>query len=102
MKHIKLIVALGLIPLCIFIGSYLPIGGGSAAILGGILGFILCCMLIGFGRRRKSGFWLGAETLDEQHQVYNNLNNQEIDKMLSSVREAHTEDQIRHQIDHRF
>ncbi len=102
MKYVKLIVALGLIPLGIFIGSYISIGGGSAAILGGILGIILCCILIGSGRRRKSGFWLGAETLDEQHRVYNNINNQEIDKMLSSVREAHTEDQIHHEIDRRF
>jgi len=102
MKYIKLIVALGLIPLGIFVGSYIPIAGGSAAILGGILGIFLCCILIGSGRRRKSGFWLGAETLDEQHQVYNNVNNQAISQMLSSVREAHTEDQIRHQIDRRF
>ena len=95
MKYIKLIFGLGLIPLGVFIGSYISIGAGNAAILGGIFGGILCCILFWSGSH-----WSGSYSLDEQHQVNNNVNKQAIDNTLRSVQEAHIEGQIHHSHEH--
>jgi hypothetical protein len=98
MKYIKVIVGLGLIPLGVFVGSYINIGGDNGAILSGILGGTLCCILFWSGPH-----WPGSYNLDEQHQVNNNVNKQAIDNTVKSVQEAHLEDQIRHRgLDHRF
>jgi len=45
MKLIKVIAGLGLIPLGIFIGSFISLGTGNGAILGGVLGIILSCII---------------------------------------------------------
>jgi hypothetical protein len=98
MKYIKVIVGLGLIPLGVFVGSYISIGGGNGAILGGILGGTLCCILFWSGPH-----WPGSYSLDEQHQVNNNVNKQTIDNTVRSVQEAQVEDQIRYRgLNHRW
>src|SRR5690349_9436212 len=98
MKYIKVIVGLGLIPFGVFVGSYINIGGGNGAILGGILGGILCCILFCSGPH-----WPGSYSLDEQHQVNNNVNKQAIDNTVRSVQEAQVEDQIRYRgLNHRW
>ena len=78
----KIIVALGLIPLGVFLGSYIVFDGGNGSVLGGILGGILCCLL----------FW-SVPSLDEQHQIKNNVNKEALDKTARSFREAQAEEQ---------
>src|SRR5947209_20260172 len=63
MKYIKIIVGLGLIALGAFIGSHISIGGGSAALLGGIAGAILYCVLDWFASRRHIRFWPSSSHL---------------------------------------
>ncbi len=82
MKYLKIIVGLGLIPLGVFAGSYAIFDGGNGAFLGGILGGILCCLL----------FW-SVPSLDEQHQINNNVNKEALDKAASSLQEAQIEEQ---------
>ncbi len=94
MKFIKVMVGLGLIPLCIFIGGYIPIGDGNAAIIGGIIGCILCFIVISYGSRGKRAFWTRSNSLEEQHQVNNNVNKQAIDNTLRGVQEAHLLDEM--------
>ncbi len=98
MKYIKVIVGLVLIPLGIFVGSYISLGGGNGAILGGILGAILCCILFWSGPH-----WPSSYRLDEQYQVNNNVDKQALDNTVRSVQEAQLEDQIRYKgLDHSF
>jgi hypothetical protein len=61
MKYLKVIVGLGLIPLGVFAGSFIRLGGGNGAILGGILGVILCCILFW----SSAPHWPGSASLDE-------------------------------------
>ena len=90
MKYMKVIGGLVLIPLGVFVGSYISLGGGNGAILGGILGSVLCCVLLLSGQDGP-----GSSSLDEQYQVNNNVDQQAIDNTLRSVQEAHLEDQMR-------
>ena len=97
MKYLKVIVGLGLIPLGVLVGSFISLGGGNGALLGGILGVILCCMLFW-----SSGpHWSSSNSLDEQYQVHNNVDKQAIDNTIRSMKEAQLEDQIRYKgLDH--
>ncbi len=61
MKYVQVIFFLGLIALGVFVGSYISLGGGNGALLGGILGVLLYCLINWFGSRwsgsrGKSGF----------------------------------------------
>jgi hypothetical protein len=68
MKYLKVLVGLGLIPLGVFAGGFIRLGGGNAAILGGILGVILCCLLFWSAPR-----WLGSDRPGESSQANNEV-----------------------------
>lgn len=88
MKPLKVIVSLGLIPLCVYIGSFISLGGGNGAILGGILGIILYCIL--WLKPRRSG----SDRLDMQYQL-SNVEKQGIENAMRSVQQAHIEEEMR-------
>jgi len=99
MKYLKVIVGLGLIPLGVFAGSFIHLGGGSGAILGGILGVILCCILFW----SSAPHWPGSASLDELYMDNSDKKKQAIDNTVRSMREAQIEDDLRPRgIDHRF
>lgn len=83
-KYLKVMLGLALIPLGIFVGSFIHLGRGTGAILGGIIGVILCCVL----------FW-GTYSLEEQHRVRDNVNKQAIDDALLRVQESSIADHMR-------
>ena len=91
MKYLKIIVGVGLIPLGVFAGSFISLGGGSGVILGGIVGVILCCML----------FWSswihcpGSANLDELYMDNSDKKKQAIDNTVRSMRETQIEDDLR-------
>lgn len=89
MKYLKITLGIGLIPLGIFVGSFIPIGEGSGAIIGGILGAILCCMLFWSGPS-----WANTSDLDERHQVNCNMDQRIIDATIRSVERAKIENEI--------
>jgi len=97
MKYLKVIVGLGLMPLGVFAGSFIRLGGGNGAIIGGILGGLRCCKKL-----RSSGpHWSSSNSLDEQYQVHKNVDKQALDNTTRSVQEAQLEDQIRYKgLDH--
>jgi hypothetical protein len=88
MKHIKVIAGLGLIPLGVFIGSFISLGTGNGAILGGVLGIILSC-IIWFVPQ-----WSDSIRLDEQNQM-NNADKQWVDMTVKGVHQAHIENELR-------
>ena len=91
MKYLKVIVGLGLIPLGIFAGSFIRLGGGSAVILGGIVGVILCCMLFWSSWLH----WPGSASLDELYLDNSDNKKQAIDNAVRSMREVQIEDELR-------
>ena len=91
MKYLKVIGGLGLIPLGVFAGSFIPLGGGSAAILGGFLGVILCCLLFW----SSAPHWPGSASLDELYMDNSDKKKQAIDNTVRSMREAQIEDDLR-------
>ena len=88
MKTLKVIVSLGLIPLCVYIGSLISLGAGNGAILGGILGIILCCILCFMPHRLGSGRLNGPDQISREEQ-------QRIDSTMRKIQQAHIEDEIR-------
>jgi hypothetical protein len=99
MKYLKVIVGIGLIPLGAFAGSFLNVGGGNGAILGGILGVILCCILFW----SSAPHWPGSASLDDLYMDNSNKKKQAIDVTVRRMREAQIEDDLRSQgIDRRF
>lgn len=92
MKYMKIIAGLGLIPLGVFVGSFINIGAGNGAILGGILGLILCCLL----------FWSSAPhlprsaSLDELYMDNSDKKKQAIDDTVRSMREIQIENDLRY------
>ena len=92
MKYLKVIAGLGLIPLCVIAGSFISIGGGNGAVLGGILGLILCCILIWSAWLH----WPGSASLDELYQDNSEKQKQAIDDTVRSMREAQIEDDLRY------
>jgi hypothetical protein len=92
MKYLKVIVALGLIPLGVFAGSFIRFGGGNAAILGGILGVILCCILFW----SSAPHWPGSASLDELYMDDSDKKKQAIDETVRSMRETQVEDELRY------
>ena len=99
MKYLKVIVGLGFIPLGVFAGSFIRVGGGSATILGGILGLILCCMLFWSSWPN----WPGSVSLDELYTDNSDKKKQAIDNTVRTMREAQIEDDLRIRgLDHRL
>lgn len=99
MKYLKVIGSLGLIPLGVFAGSFISLGGGNAAILGGILGVILCCILFW----SSWPHWPSSASLEELYQDNSDKKKQAIDTTVRSMREAHIEDELRYRgLNNRF
>ena len=91
MKYLKIIVGLALIPLGVLVGSFFSLGGGSAVILGGILGVILCCMLFW----ASWPHWPGSASLDELYMDNSDKKKEAIDNTVRSMREVQIEDDLR-------
>lgn len=91
MKYLKVIVGLGLIPLGVFAGGFINIGGGNAVILGGIVGVSLCCMLFWSSWLH----WPGSASLDELYMDNSDKKKQAIDTTVRSMREVQIEDELR-------
>jgi hypothetical protein len=99
MKYIKVIVGLALIPLGVLGGSYIHLGNGSAAILGGILGGVFCCILYW-----SSGpHWSKSSRLEERYQSTHNMDARTMDNTIGSIREHQIQSEMRyHGLDRHF
>lgn len=93
MKYKKVAIGLGLILLGGLIGSLIPIGGGSFAFIGCLVGIVLCCLLIDSGPRSTISRWLSSS--DKEQYGEGEMNAQVIENRTLSAREQHTFDEIR-------
>ncbi len=97
MKYLKVIVGLGLIPFGVFLGSFVSLGGGNGAILGGIAGLILCCILF----FSSWPHWTVSANLDELYMDTSDKQKQATDEMVRKMRETQINDEIRYSSGHK-
>jgi hypothetical protein len=99
MKYLKVIGGLGLIPLGVLAGSFISLGGGSAAVLGGILGAIGCCLLFW----SSTPYWPGSASLDELYLDDSDQKKRAVDETVRRMRETQIEDDLHYRSsNHRF
>lgn len=91
MRLIKLLIGLGFIVAGFIIGGLIPIGRGNAAIIGGLVGIVACCLLIDYKKKLPTTY-----TLTQSHQDNDGINEQAIENATLQAREAAIRDgQIR-------
>jgi hypothetical protein len=88
MKQLRLILGLALIPLCAWLGSFVPIGAGSGTLIGVVGGMALCCLLLAYGPGRNKSPLPTSYYLTHQHDVNGGVNQQAIENATLSAREA--------------
>ena len=88
MKHLRWAFGLALIPLCTWLGSLVPLGTGSAIIIGFILGITLSYLFLIYGPGHKKSQLPTSYYLNHQHQVNGGVNQQTIETNTLSAREA--------------
>jgi hypothetical protein len=88
MKHLRVILGLALIPLCAWLGSFVPIGTGSGTLLGLVVGIALSFLFLTYGPGRKKSQLPTSYYLTHQHEVNGGVNQQAIENATLSAREA--------------
>ena len=83
-----MILGLGLIPLCIIVGSFIPIGGGSAMFIGFIVGIALSYVFFTYGPGRKKNALPTTYYLSQQQQLNGGVNQHAVDVSTLSAHEA--------------
>jgi hypothetical protein len=65
MRYAKIALGLGVLVVCVVVGAFIPIGGGSAVLIGGVVGLVLCYLVL-----YQKRFWSNASgasgDVDEQ------------------------------------
>ncbi|HXX76966.1 MAG TPA: hypothetical protein VEI53_00620 [Ktedonobacteraceae bacterium] len=97
MKYLKVIVGLGFIPIGVFVGSFISLGGGNGSILGGIAGIILCCILF----FSSWPHWPRSASLDELYMDNSDKQKQATDEMVQRMREVQINDDLRYSGGHK-
>ncbi len=88
MKHLRIILGLTLIPLCAFLGSFVPIAGGNGMIIGFFLGIAFSCLFLTYGPGHRKSQLPTASYLNHDHQANSGVNQQAIEIKTVSIREA--------------
>ena len=88
MKHLRVVIGLAFIPLCALLGSFVPIGRGSGAIIGFVFGIVLSYLFLTYGPGRKKSRPPTSYYLNHQHQINGGVNQQAIENATLSAREA--------------
>ena len=88
MKQLRLAFGLALIPLCAWLGSFIPVGTGSGIIIGLILGIVLSYLFLTYGPGRKKSQFPTSYYLNHQHEVNGGYNEQAIEKITLNTRKA--------------
>lgn len=86
MRYARIILGLGVFVLCVVVGAFIPIGGGSAAFIGGVIGLILCGVVLSQKR-----FWSNSSGADDGS---GEVNQKALEQKTLSIQETHIIDQM--------
>ena len=83
MRYRKIALGLGLLVACIVVGAFIPIGSGSAIVVGFLVGLVLCYWVL-----YQKRFWTTAAGGGE-------VNQKAIQEKTLDMQETHAADQMR-------
>lgn len=90
MRYAKSILGLGVFVLCVVVGAFIPIGGGSAIVIGCLVGMILCYLVLSQKR-----FWSNSSGADDGS---GEVNQKAIQEKTLDIQETHAFNQINAEI----
>lgn len=76
MKRLRLVFGLALVPLCMLLGSFIAIGGGSAIVIGFIVGVALSYLFLTYGPGHSKNLYPGPYFLNQRNYINGGLNKQ--------------------------
>jgi hypothetical protein len=83
MRYAKIALGLGVFVVCVVVGAFIPIGGGSAVLIGGVVGLVLCYLVLSQKR-----FWSSASGAS------GDVDEQALRQKTLGMQEAHAYDSI--------
>jgi len=86
MRYAKGILGLGVFVLCVVVGAFIPIEGGSAIVIGALVGLILCYLVLSQKR-----FWSNSSGADTGS---GEVNQKALEQKTLSIQETHIIDQM--------
>ena len=87
MRYAKISLGLGLFVVCVIVGALIPIGGGSAILIGGVVGLLLCYWALSQKRFWSTSSGPGGD-----------VDQKAIAEKTADIRETHIVDQMRSEI----
>lgn len=76
MKLLRGIFGLALVPLCVLLGSFIPIGAGSGLVIGLVVGIVLSYLFFTYGPGHRKSQLPTTYYLQHQHQFNGGANEQ--------------------------
>ena len=83
MRYAKIGLGLGVFVLCVIVGVLIPIGSGSAVVIGGVVGLLLCYVVLSQKRFWSTSSGPGGE-----------VDQKALTEKTASIRETHIIDQM--------
>ncbi|HEU5367947.1 MAG TPA: hypothetical protein VFU69_05770 [Ktedonobacterales bacterium] len=83
MRYAKIALGLGVFAVCVVVGVFIPIGGGSAVLIGAVVGLVLCYLVLSQKR-----FWSGTSGAS------GDVDERAISQKTLGMHEAHAYDSI--------
>jgi 1,4-dihydroxy-2-naphthoate octaprenyltransferase len=94
MRYLCILIAVGFVALGAFVGSFLPLGSGSAVLIGGFLGVVLGCLYIDAARKHNWRPLLRSSAHDQQS---SNINQKTLKQGMLGAQRAHIIDEVKRQ-----
>lgn len=93
MNYVCILIAVGFVALGAFVGSLVPLGSGSAVLIGGALGIAAGCFYVDAARKHN---WhpLLHSSKDQQS---SDINQKALKQGMLSAQQAHINDEVKHQ-----
>ncbi|HEY7127576.1 MAG TPA: hypothetical protein VH540_26850 [Ktedonobacterales bacterium] len=94
MRYLCILIAVGFVALGAFVGSLVPLGSGSAALIGGAIGIAAGCFYGDAARKHNWHPLLRSSANDLQS---SDINQKALKSGMLSAQQAHINEQVKHQ-----
>jgi hypothetical protein len=91
MNYLCILIALGMVALGALVGSAIPIGSGSAVLIGGAVGLVAGCLYVDAARKHNWHPLLRSS----QAQQSSDINQKALEQGMLSAQQAHINDATR-------
>ncbi len=94
MNYLCILIAVGFVALGAFVGRLVPLGSGSAVLIGGAIGIGAGCFYIDAARKHNWHPLLRSSVNDQQS---SDINLKALKSGMLSAQQAHINDEVKHQ-----